>query len=558
MQLGNLNLLILKSISKSEKYGLEIIDDIAQETNNQVVVKQPSLYSGLRRLEQRGLITSRWEDSDIGGRRHYYSITNLGRTELASHSNSEFVVENTTPEKNVEAKEEIKQEEVVTPNEIPTENVFTANEEVKAEDEKTVSQLEQSVFNDEEPAGYEQQTLFSQVDQPAEEEKAEFSEYQPEQDADDTNRKTFSDKMRDYVEPENNYDEYKMQETVKQEEVVEETPVKEENNAESDIIENAQKIANNYNEPQDTVVEYVSAKESANDEINYKDLLGDLDADLNNTETTEQPAEEQTVNVENIENTSTTAPQETEQQKEEAPRQKSAYEKELEQILISSEADDATHNLTIKETDRIAEVNRRYGDGTVTVNADEVVEDETFDENIHKISSKDVGFTYLNQDDITVKPYKKANKKAAKTGLFININKFNLVRASIMFVLMALELTLLYFVGNANGLFSGISSTAIVLFSVSTAITVLYYLITLIYTIPNFSKKVKTETISFAKDFLYRFIMFAFVVLFIFGLNIFMGMPNTASWLIPCVLTSNILISWVVGIIAYHTKSFHA
>ena len=300
MQLGNLNLLILKSISKSEKYGLEIIDDIAQETNNQVVVKQPSLYSGLRRLEQRGLITSRWEDSDIGGRRHYYSITNLGRTELASHSNSEFVVENTTPEKNVEAKEEIKQEEVVTPNEIPTENVFTANEEVKAEDEKTVSQLEQSVFNDEEPAGYEQQTLFSQVDQPAEEEKAEFSEYQPEQDADDTNRKTFSDKMRDYVEPENNYDEYKMQETVKQEEVVEETPVKEENNAESDIIENAQKIANNYNEPQDTVVEYVSAKESANDEINYKDLLGDLDADLNNTETAEQPAEEQTVNVENI------------------------------------------------------------------------------------------------------------------------------------------------------------------------------------------------------------------------------------------------------------------
>ena len=176
----------------------------------------------------------------------------------------------------------------------------------------------------------------------------------------------------------------------------------------------------------------------------------------------------------------------------------------------------------------------------------------------NKISSKDVGFTYLNQDDITVKPYKKANKKAAKTGLFININKFNLVRASIMFVLMALELTLLYFVGNANGLFSGISSTAIVLFSVSTAITVLYYLITLIYTIPNFSKKVKTETISFAKDFLYRFIMFAFVVLFIFGLNIFMGMPNTASWLIPCVLTSNILISWVVGIIAYHTKSFHA
>ena len=60
MQLGNLNLTILQSISKSEKYGLEIIEDISKQTNGQVVIKQPSLYSGLRRLEQRGLITSRW------------------------------------------------------------------------------------------------------------------------------------------------------------------------------------------------------------------------------------------------------------------------------------------------------------------------------------------------------------------------------------------------------------------------------------------------------------------------------------------------------------------
>ena len=96
MQLGNLNLTILQSISKSEKYGLEIIEDISKQTNGQVVIKQPSLYSGLRRLEQRGLITSRWEDSELGGRRHYYSITNLGKSELQLHRPEEFLTKDNT------------------------------------------------------------------------------------------------------------------------------------------------------------------------------------------------------------------------------------------------------------------------------------------------------------------------------------------------------------------------------------------------------------------------------------------------------------------------------
>ena len=64
----------------------------------------------------------------------------------------------------------------------------------------------------------------------------------------------------------------------------------------------------------------------------------------------------------------------------------------------------------------MAEVNRRYGEGKMgSVEADEIVEDETFDENIHKIAPKDVGFTYINQDDITVKPYKKAKKNKSNS-----------------------------------------------------------------------------------------------------------------------------------------------
>lgn len=532
MQLGNLNLLILKSISKSEKYGLEIIDDISKDTNGEVVVKQPSLYSGLRRLEQRGLITSRWEDSEIGGRRHYYTITNLGKTELSSHTANEFA-----PEQKAEAKES-------APKEIPTENVFADDATLKAQDEKLVSELESSIDDNESTiSNMEQPTYFEQIDNV----DKDVSAYDPTSDT-ESKPKTFSDTMRDYVEPENNYDEYKIKDDVQ--ETVEQPA--EVNAEENDIIDNAQKIANSYDAPQDTVVEYVHANEQSNDDINYKDILGDLDADLN-------AASENTEKVESEPKFAAQEQVEQEQDTTVQERQKSAYEKELEQILLSTEKDDATHQLTIKETDRMEEVNRRYGDGTLSsVHPDEVVEDETFDENIHKIAPKDVGFTYLNQDNITVKPYKKSNKKKTKTGLFLDINKFNLVRASIMFVLMALELTLVYLIGNANGLFDGVGATAIILFSISIAVALLYFIISLCYTLSNLSKKKSLSEIEFGKDILYRFIMFAFVVLFIIGLNLFMGVPNVISWLIPCIMTSNIILSWIVGIIMFNTKSFHA
>ncbi|MBQ7603043.1 MAG: helix-turn-helix transcriptional regulator [Clostridia bacterium] len=527
MQLGNLNLLILKSISKSEKYGLEIIDDISKDTNGAVVIKQPSLYSGLRRLEQRGLISSRWEDSEIGGRRHYYTITNLGKTELASHTEQEFVPEAKT------------EENTTAPQEVFTENVFAENVEAKQDEAVSAS--------DEQPAtpSMKQPTYFEQIDN--KEQATNYAEYDPTSDTEDK-PKTFSDTMRDYVEPQNEYNEYKFDEQPTQK-TEQEEPKEENANAEADIIDSAQKIANGYEAPQDTVVEYVHSNKEADDEINYKDILGDLDANLNDVEGEPQQAMQNEA-ILNAEDNAEAATQD---------RQKSAYEKELEQILLSSEKDDATHQLTIKETDRMEEVNHRYGEGPMSsVHPDEVVEDETFDENIHKIAPKDVGFTYLNQDNITVKPYKKANKKANKTGLFLNVNKFNLVRASIMFVLMALELTLLYLIGNANGLFEGLGATTTILFSISAAVVVLYFAISLIYTLPNISKKKSIQEIEFGKDILYRFIMFAFIILFIIGLNLFMGMPNTISWLIPAIMTTNILISWIVGIIMYNTKAFHA
>ncbi len=80
----NLNVLILKSLENNNFYGLEIIKYISEQTNGQLIVKQPSLYSALRRFENKGFVSSYWQESDIGGMRHYYNLTDKGKEYLKS------------------------------------------------------------------------------------------------------------------------------------------------------------------------------------------------------------------------------------------------------------------------------------------------------------------------------------------------------------------------------------------------------------------------------------------------------------------------------------------
>ena len=79
---SNLSDLILYVLKQRAKFGNEITNEIADLTNGTIDIKQTTLYGTLKKLEQRRLITSYWEDSSIGGKRHYYLLTDLGREEL--------------------------------------------------------------------------------------------------------------------------------------------------------------------------------------------------------------------------------------------------------------------------------------------------------------------------------------------------------------------------------------------------------------------------------------------------------------------------------------------
>ena len=86
---GHINTIILRALCDGDKYGYEIIAEIERKSHGQYSIKQPSLYSALKRLEKDGYITSYWGGSVGGGRRKYFSLTDEGRA-IAEQNQSEW------------------------------------------------------------------------------------------------------------------------------------------------------------------------------------------------------------------------------------------------------------------------------------------------------------------------------------------------------------------------------------------------------------------------------------------------------------------------------------
>ena len=76
---GHTEAIILAHLLEQDSYGYRINKDIMKKTNNMYELKEATLYSAFRRLEQSGYIRTYWGDESVGARRRYYSITEEGR-----------------------------------------------------------------------------------------------------------------------------------------------------------------------------------------------------------------------------------------------------------------------------------------------------------------------------------------------------------------------------------------------------------------------------------------------------------------------------------------------
>lgn len=82
---GHTESIILAHLTEHDSYGYQINKSIQQKTDGQYELKEATLYSAFRRLEEAACIKSYWGDEDKGARRRYYSITPLGRTLLVQN-----------------------------------------------------------------------------------------------------------------------------------------------------------------------------------------------------------------------------------------------------------------------------------------------------------------------------------------------------------------------------------------------------------------------------------------------------------------------------------------
>lgn len=88
---GHINTIILRTLYERDKYGYEIIEEIEAKSHGQYSLKQPTLYSALKRLESQGYITAYWKTDEVsnGGRRKYYTLTDSGR-EITEKNQAEW------------------------------------------------------------------------------------------------------------------------------------------------------------------------------------------------------------------------------------------------------------------------------------------------------------------------------------------------------------------------------------------------------------------------------------------------------------------------------------
>lgn len=76
---GHIDTIILKILLSGDSYGYEIMKAVSINSGGEYELKEPSLYTSLKRLEKQGHIQGYWGDESQGGRRKYYHITESGK-----------------------------------------------------------------------------------------------------------------------------------------------------------------------------------------------------------------------------------------------------------------------------------------------------------------------------------------------------------------------------------------------------------------------------------------------------------------------------------------------
>lgn len=77
--------LVLSLLVSGEDYGYSIIQRVRDASGGTIEWSEGMLYPVLHRLEEEGLIRSRWKTNERGRRRKYYRLSASGKRSLEVH-----------------------------------------------------------------------------------------------------------------------------------------------------------------------------------------------------------------------------------------------------------------------------------------------------------------------------------------------------------------------------------------------------------------------------------------------------------------------------------------
>src|SRR5260370_29594229 len=79
---GHLDMIVLAALAAGPAHGYAVIEEIRRRSGQAFDLPEGTIYPALHRLEQAGLLSSRWVVADSGRQRRVYTLTRRGERAL--------------------------------------------------------------------------------------------------------------------------------------------------------------------------------------------------------------------------------------------------------------------------------------------------------------------------------------------------------------------------------------------------------------------------------------------------------------------------------------------
>ena len=80
---GHLDMIVLAALAAGPAHGYAVIEEIRRRSGEAFNLPEGTVYPALHRLEDTGLLSSRWTTAESGRRRRVYALTKRGHEALS-------------------------------------------------------------------------------------------------------------------------------------------------------------------------------------------------------------------------------------------------------------------------------------------------------------------------------------------------------------------------------------------------------------------------------------------------------------------------------------------